>query len=354
MELDVKIDTIDKDKNKLVLALTKDPVTAAPIAGTSPERWLQGIVNSVTGFGMFVRPAGLDMVGLVHNSRVPRELISALKKRAPVAAGANKTDIESLFAPGDVVKVRINGMQGGKCELSMLKFSAQDEDEDDYVVEGRDPEEEGGEDRFNDKDDEETEDVSYDPEGTLLWWRGQPYVKTALQPTESVDEEEEVIMENSAVVEGTWRRMFEVDMREDQADFSTKMREAEMKELEEEIGELVGLDDDMLQLDSISSGTTFQSRRFGAFIPASAMLKAMPAEWTSEVSFFKDIQEVDETKVATLRKGKASEQSEFENLLREVEVEVEAAQARQPRARVVEPEAAEVSQTPAAPEAPAE
>ena len=61
------------------------------------------------------------------------------------------------------------------------------------------------------------------------------------------DPEAEVVMESKAVVEGTWRRMFEVDMREDQADFSTKVREADLKEMEEEIGELSGLDEDLFE-----------------------------------------------------------------------------------------------------------
>ena len=42
------------------------------------------------------------------------------------------------------------------------------------------------------------------------------------------------------IVEGTWRRMFELDMREDAADFSSKVIENELKELAEEIGELNG------------------------------------------------------------------------------------------------------------------
>ena len=332
MELDVKIDTIDKEKNKLVLALAKDPVTAAPIEGTSPEKWLQGIVNSVTNFGLFVRPAGLDMVGLVHNSRVPRELIFALKKRAPVPAGTNKTDVEALFQVGDVVKVRINGMQGGKCELSMLKYSAADDDEDDYVVEGRDPEVEEG--KFQEDSAEEDDESHYDAEDTLLWWKGQPYVKAALAE-QAVDEEEEVIMENAAVVEGTWRRMFEVDMREDQADFSTKVKEAELKELEEEIGELIGLDDDMIEMGSLTSASfqqAYQQRRVGSFVS----MNAMPDAWKAEIDFFQQSKEVEENKIAALRRGKVQEQSEFEALLREVEVEL---QSSQPRQRVQEPEA---------------
>ena len=42
----------------------------------------------------------------------------------------------------------------------------------------------------------------------------------------AVDEEAAVLNESPAIVEGTWRRLFEVDMREDAADFSTKILEA--------------------------------------------------------------------------------------------------------------------------------
>jgi len=55
---------------------------------------------------MFVRPAGYENVGLVHFSRIPRDLTYALKKQAPIPEGTNKTDVENLFQEGDVVKVR--------------------------------------------------------------------------------------------------------------------------------------------------------------------------------------------------------------------------------------------------------
>ena len=39
--------------------------------------------QSVSPFGLFVRPAGYENVGLVHMSRVPRDLVYALKKVGP-------------------------------------------------------------------------------------------------------------------------------------------------------------------------------------------------------------------------------------------------------------------------------
>ena len=292
-----------------------------------PQRWVLGIVQSVTNFGLFVRPAGMDATGLVHNSRVPRDLVSRLKQRASLVDGSatvdNVTDIQRLFSAGDVVKVRVNSVAADtqRIELSMLPHRASDDDEDDYVVEGRDPEVVEG--SYQRNDDEEEEDVQHDVEETLLWWRGSPYVKTLYSSQQHIvaNEEEEVIMENSAVVEGTWRRMFEVDMRQDQADFSTKAREAEEAELEEEIGELVGLDESILPgIFGSSSGA------FGR----SVSVAAMPNEWKDAIQFFKNAREAEDSSFSLLRQGKVQEQSEFEALLREVESEMAAAQRTSP------------------------
>jgi ribosomal protein S1 len=112
------------------------------------------VVDSVTSFGMFVRPAGYDVTGLVHFSRIPRDLISALKVRAPIAAGANMTDVEALFTAGDVLKIRVHQVkeEERRLELSMLPYKAGDGDEDDYVVEGRDPEPEEGKRQYQEEE----------------------------------------------------------------------------------------------------------------------------------------------------------------------------------------------------------
>ena len=55
------------------------------------------------------------------------------------------------------------------------------------------------------------------------------------------------------------------------------------------------------------------------------------------MEFFKDLESVNTNKLTGLRAGKAAEQSEFESLLKEVELELDQASARSaPRARVEE------------------
>lgn len=210
----------------------------------------------------------------MHQSRIPRDLISALKRRAPIAPGGNKTDVEALFTIGDVVRVRTQEVAVGsrRLELSMLQYKNESDEDDDYVVEGRDPE--GDEDKFDNQDtDDEEETESFDPESTLIWWRGAPYVKIAVESAGSkIDEDFQVLDENIKIVEGTWRRMFEVDMREDEQDFNSKAMEAEMKELEEEIGELGGMDDDMI--DCVGFGSSTHTQRVGSFVSMSSL----PAE----------------------------------------------------------------------------
>ena len=295
------------------------------------KKWITGVVQSVSNFGLFVRPAGAEATGLVHMSRIPRDLLYALKKLSPPPMDSNKTDVENLFQEGDVVKIRTHSVSVGsrRIELSMLPFKADDDDEDDYVVDGRDPE--GEEDKYQERDDEQDEEANFDAEDTLIWWRGAPYVKTGVtEASASMDEDFDVLNESVDVVEGTWRRMLEVDMREDEQDFSSKAFEAEMKELEEEIGELSGLDDDMV--DCVGFGQSFQPTKIGSFVSMSLI----PADWKEEMEFFKELESVNTIKLTGLRAGKASEQAEFESLLKEVEIELEQAAVRAPR-RVEEP-----------------
>lgn len=294
--------------------------------GFDRNRWIQGVVQSVSNFGLFVRPAGHDMVGLVHARQIPRDLIAALKKQVTVDSTGDKTDVEILFQEGDVVSCRVNSFGGPKkLDMSMLP-PKDEEDDDDYVVDGRDPEEEEGQSgrprrssRFAETNVDSEAVTAFDGESKLLWWRGQPYTPLGRPNANLEDEEMAVIKESTDVVEGVWRRMFEVDLREDAADFSSKIEEAELKELQNDIGELMGLDDDMFamaDLNLMSSGPkSVGGHNMG-------LLDELPDDWKSEMTFFKDVGNTASSLDAMYKGGKASEQQEFDALIREVEVEI--------------------------------
>merc|ERR1719387_3362473 len=114
--------------------------------GFSKDKWMQGVVTSVSNFGLFVRPAGQDVIGLIHVSRIPARLLSILKQTANPAPDGDKTDVELLFQAGDVVKCRLNMYTAStkKLELSMMPAKNDDDRNDGYIVEGRDPEGEEG------------------------------------------------------------------------------------------------------------------------------------------------------------------------------------------------------------------
>ena len=144
----VQIEEMNQEKKKMTLTMKSAGTASGGSSGTGDSlanvpanKWMQGIVTSVSNFGLFVRPAGQDMVGLVHVSRIPRGLMSALKAAHPTVEGT-KSDIEQLFQEGDVIKCRLNQYTAAtkKLELSMLPKKANDGDDDDYIVEGRDPE----------------------------------------------------------------------------------------------------------------------------------------------------------------------------------------------------------------------
>eukprot|EP01038_Epipyxis_sp_PR26KG_P012900 gene12900-17284_t len=334
----VQVESVNVENKRLVLSMrgTKSTADLQDATGLPSNQWFQAIVQNVASFGLFVRPAGFDLNGLVHSKGIPRDLVSTLLKRNPKPVSLNKTDVEYLFSAGDVIKVRVhslpNAATGKKLELSMLPFRAVEDDGDDYFVEGRDPEGEENDNQFNNDDDE---DKSYDAEDTLLWWKGEPYKKSGLL-SDAVDEETAVLNESVDIVEGSWRRMFEVDMREDAADFSSKAVDADLKEMEDEIGELSGLDVDLI--DAGGFGTTFKANRFGSFVSSSII----PAEWKDELDFFKELESTESTITAKLRGGKVVEQSEFESLLKEVELELEQASARS-RGRTRDPVASETA-----------
>jgi predicted RNA-binding protein with RPS1 domain len=333
----VQIEEMNVGDKKLVLSMkfeSRAPVDA--FAAVPQTKWFTGIVQSVSNFGLFVRPAGYDATGLVHASRIPRDLLASLKKMAPIAPGTNTTDIEALFSENDVVKVRVHSVNAAsrRLELSMLPFKGQDEAEDDYIVEGREPE--GQETNFSEIDEDEEEGGDYNAEGTLLWWKGKPFAHDSSADA-AEDEEAGVLSENAKVIEGTWRRMFEIDMREDELDFSSKIAEEERKELEEELGELMGLDEDMGD-DFLDLGTKFNVKTMGSFISASDL----PAEWKSQMDFYKELDSFETTKLSSLKRGKVAEAEEFDKLLREVEVELENAATRAPKREAPPaPEAAE-------------
>ena len=322
----VQIAELNLEKKRMTLSLKSSgnsKSSGSNLAGIPEGKWLQAVVTSVTSFGLLARPAGQDAIGLVHNSRIPIGLIKALKTISPPVASGNKTDIELLFTPGDIIRCRLNSYNAAnkKIELAMTPKKVNEDQEDDYIVEGRDPEGEESTPVLNVEEEEE-----YDPQDTLIWWRGTPYKKVSVSGESEAagekDEEGEIINESVDIIEGTWRRMFELDMREDAMDFESKIQEAELKELEEEIGELSGLDDELI--DSLGFGAILNTKMFGNSVP----FDDLPAEWKKELSFFADTQTIEKEKLSRLKGGKKAEQEEFEKLLREVEVELEAVSAR--------------------------
>ncbi len=296
--------------------------------GFSKDQWIQGVVTSVSNFGLFVRPAGFDLVGLVHARQIPRDLMASLKKQVDMSNPGEKTEVEMLFQEGDVVSCRVNSFNGPK-KVDMSMLPPKDEaDDDDYVVDGRDPEEgdeeKGGRPRRPSKyaeDNIDSQEVSgFSGESKLLWWRGAPYTPLG-RPGNDEDIEMAVIKESDKVVEGVWRRMFEVDLREDAADFSSRVEAQELKELQSDIGELMGLDDDMFEMNDL----TMMSRGPSS-VGAGAMglMDQLPEDWKSELSFFKETSTTQSALDTMYKGGKAAEQSEFDALIREVEVEIAA------------------------------
>ncbi|CAK9251871.1 unnamed protein product [Sphagnum jensenii] len=131
----------------------------SPFEHLPKDKYITGVVQKVIAFGLIMRPVGYDVTGLMHSSQVPRSLVTTLKKRLAnitdttvASAGVNKTDVELLFTPGDVFKMRVNSVnkEANKVEFSLHPYK----ESEDYAV-----------------NDEIV--LSYDSEDLLLWWRGE-------------------------------------------------------------------------------------------------------------------------------------------------------------------------------------
>lgn len=328
-EVEVKVEQMSVGDKKLVLSMRAGKGDISSFDSTPHDMWMQGVVESVASFGLFVRPVGSQATGLVHFSRVPRNLLNILKSKLPatdattpaqdgIAASKEPLSmIQQCFAPGDVIKVRVHEVstERGRLELSMLRYRANTDEEDTYIVEGRDKEGEEYNDNFDDQDDDDEE---YDPEDTVLWWQGSPYVKTG--PVEQLeDEDTAVLKESSSIVEGTWRRMFELDLRADEADFSSRAIDMDLKEIADEIGELDGLDAELVG-DQRFGNADYGKAKFGSFVG----MKNFPSEWQKEMLFFQDLETAESSFKSKLRGGKSGDISELESLLKEVEAELNA------------------------------
>lgn len=70
----MQIEEFSKEGKKLVLSMAfENRAAVGALSGIASSKWLNGVVQSVSNFGIFVRPAGYEMTGktsqLQHTSR---------------------------------------------------------------------------------------------------------------------------------------------------------------------------------------------------------------------------------------------------------------------------------------------
>jgi hypothetical protein len=63
----VQIEEFSKEGKKLVLSMAfENRAAVGALSGISSSKWLNGVVQSVSNFGIFVRPAGYEMTGKTY------------------------------------------------------------------------------------------------------------------------------------------------------------------------------------------------------------------------------------------------------------------------------------------------
>ena len=76
----VKIEEVNVVNKKLVLSMKNNRADVSAFTGVASDKWLQAIVQKVTDFGLFARPAGFDTAGMQLHHHL--HLYTALSKRS--------------------------------------------------------------------------------------------------------------------------------------------------------------------------------------------------------------------------------------------------------------------------------
>jgi ribosomal protein S1 len=63
-QISVQIDELNVEGKKLVLSMKSESrADVSAFENVPHDRWFQGVITSVSNFGLFVRPAGYDCTG---------------------------------------------------------------------------------------------------------------------------------------------------------------------------------------------------------------------------------------------------------------------------------------------------
>lgn len=199
----------EEEEREVIPASNQEDLRTLP-----KKRWMEGMVTEVLPSALLVRPANRDFSSLLHRSRIPQELLDALRlrvqKKPLVPDAGNSTGLDSLFSAGDCVRCYVEEVDHDRTlALTMLlmedlgyyawdktrsfrfvhpsdkedsaPMKADDDDKDAESQRGQDEEEEGeeGEDKGVNEEAEAAyraqmvEWADYDPQKLLLWWRGK-------------------------------------------------------------------------------------------------------------------------------------------------------------------------------------
>ncbi len=111
---------------------------------------------------------------MVHASGIPRDLINSLKQMVGRDYyDFDKSEVENLFQPGDIVKVRVQKVLEDERKLDLVMTDPN------FTYKERKPSNNG---KYSDREEntrtgtaEVEEFERFDPDSTLLWWRGSHY-----------------------------------------------------------------------------------------------------------------------------------------------------------------------------------
>lgn len=339
----VKVEEVNPQDGKLVFSIPPSIHQLESFAKLPADQWTVAEVKSVTAFGIFVRPVGSDISGLIHRSRIPTALLTELRNRVSQESpqslcqdqggdhdSRSQQDLGNIFQVGDVVKVRVHGVDESALRVDFTMMPDRDEDEGfipEFQLQQFESMPGAPIQPINYADEsEEGDGIGFDAESTLVWWRGAAYKHSAEADSSPVDKECAVVEESRELRVGEWRRSFEETRRSEAIGSNSVALQNEIREIDEEIGDMASFTremeiDPMGILNGPISTDASQPRKPFSLLSRED-LSIFPSDWRTNLPVFDDAERKAALQMKLLKGGKSSDAEELVCLLTEIEKDI--------------------------------
>lgn len=339
----VRVEEVNPQDGKLVFSIPPSIHQLELFAKLPAEEWTMAEVKSVTAFGIFVRPVGSDISGLIHRSRIPTDLLTELRNRVsqetPQSPSHDQGDdretrgqleLGNIFQVGDVVKVRVHDVDESALRVDFTMLPDRDEDEG-FIPEFQIQEFESTQGSLVQPIEYADESGAgdgnaFDAESTLVWWRGAPFKHSTEADSSPADKECSIVEESRELGIGQWRRSFEEARRSEAIGSNSVALQNEIREIDEEIGDMATFTKEM-QIDPMGIfdgpiSTEAPQPRKPFTLLCREDLSIFPSDWRTNLPLFDDVERRAAWQTKFLKGGKLRDAEALVLLLAEIEKDI--------------------------------